>query len=63
MSTCEDCLCVEVCKYNDGTNEYCKGNCPHTKDRNLFIELPIKATFELKDELQKHCFKRCVDEL
>lgn len=42
MASCKDCLCEIVCKYNDGVNEYCKGNCPHFKDRTRFVELPCK---------------------
>lgn len=43
MASCKDCLCEIVCKYNDGVNEYCKGNCPHFKDRARFVELPCKV--------------------
>lgn len=42
MASCRDCICEQVCKYNDGVNEYCKGNCPHFKDRTRFVELPCK---------------------
>lgn len=42
MASCKDCLCEIVCKYNDGVNEYCKGNCPHFKDRSKFVELPCE---------------------
>lgn len=43
MASCKDCLCEIVCKYNDGVNEYCKGNCPHFKDRTRFVELLCKV--------------------
>lgn len=43
MTNCKECIREIVCKYNDGVNEYCKGNCPHFKDRNRFVELPCKA--------------------
>lgn len=43
MASCKNCLCEIVCKYNDGVNEYCKGNCPHFKDRTRFVELPCKV--------------------
>lgn len=43
MASCMDCICEQVCKYNDGVNEYCKGNCPHFKDRTRFVELPCKV--------------------
>lgn len=53
MASCKDCLCEIVCKYNDGVNEYCKGNCPHFKDRNRFIELPC-AVKDLIDTIISH---------
>lgn len=40
MASCKECIRKIVCKYNDGVNEYCKGNCPHFKDRNRFTEQP-----------------------
>lgn len=43
MTSCKECICEIVCKYNDGVNEYCKGNCPHFKDRTRFVELPCKV--------------------
>lgn len=46
MASCKDCICEKVCRYNDGVNEYCKGNCPYFKDRSKFIELPCIAMVE-----------------
>ena len=37
--------------------------CDEFKPKSRFVELPIKATDELKSELEKYCFERCVDEL
>lgn len=42
MASCKECIREIVCKYNDGVNEYCKGNCPHFKDHTRFVELPCK---------------------
>lgn len=41
MTNCKECIREIVCKYNDGVNEYCKGNCPHFKDCTRFVELPF----------------------
>lgn len=38
-------------------------HCLHFKDKSQIIELPMKATDRLKEELTKHCYERCVDEL
>ncbi len=38
-------------------------HCLHFKDKSQIIELPIKATDKLKEELTKYCYERCVDEL
>lgn len=43
MASCKDCICEQVCKYNDGVNLWCKGDCPRFKDRSRFVELPCKA--------------------
>ena len=32
-------------------------------DKSRIIELPIKVTDSLKEELTIHCYERCVDEL
>ena len=35
MAKCDNCLKVDVCKYNDGINLYCKEDyiCPHFKNK------------------------------
>lgn len=65
MASCKNCISEIVCKYNDGVNEYCKGNCPHFKDRNRFVELPTEignivyiiptATNHLKEITEAKC--------
>lgn len=37
--------------------------CRDFKDKSQIIELPMKVTDELKEELTKYCYERCVDEL
>ena len=36
MSKCKECILEQVCRYNDGTNLYCKEDCvcPHYKTAN-----------------------------
>ena len=36
MSKCEFCLSKEVCKYNDGHNLWCKGECPKYKNEYVY---------------------------
>jgi hypothetical protein len=43
MSSCKECLHCEICKYNDGVNAWCKGNCPHFKDKSKSVDLPCKV--------------------
>lgn len=43
MANCKDCLCVDVCKYNDKVNEWCKGTCPRFKDKSLYIKVPCNV--------------------
>lgn len=50
MTNCKECIREIVCKYNDGVNEYCKGNCPHFKDRTQFLELPYTPIPLICDE-------------
>lgn len=38
-------------------------HCLHFKDKSQIIELPMKTTDRLREELTKHCYERCVDEL
>lgn len=74
--TCKDCYHYEKCYYDALTEELAKGHecqvvpcidnhvtCKHFKDKSQIIELPMKATDKLKEELTKHCYERCVDEL
>lgn len=43
MSNCKECLKSDVCKYNDGVNLWCKGDCPKFVDLNQNLELPCKV--------------------
>ena len=36
MSNCDFCLSREVCKYNDGHNLWCKGECPKYKNEYVY---------------------------
>lgn len=38
--SCKGCVSETVCKYNDGVNEWCKGNCPQFKSKYLTFLLP-----------------------
>ena len=38
--SCKDCLSENVCRYNDGHNEWCKGNCPRFQSKILTCILP-----------------------
>lgn len=53
-------LCEFLFEENKDTS--CEG-CPLYLDKNKIIELPIKATDKLKEELTKYCYERCIDEL
>ena len=37
--------------------------CEYFKDKSQIVELPMKTTNRLKEELTKYCYERCVDEL
>jgi hypothetical protein len=40
MATCKDgCLYKTLCKYNDGTNEWSKSNCPLFKNKADFVKV------------------------
>lgn len=40
MATCKDgCLYETLCKYNDGTNEWSKSNCPLFKNKADFVKV------------------------
>lgn len=60
--TCKDCYhhdaCEDMADHPDW--EYL---CRCFKHKSAVIELPLPATEELKEELTKHCFDRCVEEL
>ena len=43
MASCKECLCFDVCKYNDGVNKWCKGTCPCFKDKSLYIKVPCNV--------------------
>lgn len=45
MNCKDNCLCSQVCRYNDGCNEWCKHpeECPKRYDKSLFIKLPCKV--------------------
>lgn len=47
--TCKDCVHCDVCRYNDGANEWCKHpeKCEHFKDKNRFVELPCENWLEI----------------
>lgn len=55
---CKDCIHDKVCDHNVRGFE----NCGSLKTKFQMIELPIKVTSELKAELEKYCYERCVDE-
>lgn len=57
---CTDCIHHNVC-YD--VEDYVEHYCENFTDKNKIIELPIKASSELKEELEKYCYERCVDEL
>lgn len=42
---CTDCVHCDVCRYNDGVNEWCKHPeiCQHFKDKSKFVELPCRC--------------------
>lgn len=54
---CKDCYHYKLCPMRNGKK------CEHFKDKSQVIELPMKTTDRLKDELTKYCYERCIDEL
>lgn len=64
---CKDCIHYNVCQDYDNRVTLDIYNmakkCKRFKDKSQIIELPIKATDKLKEELTKYCYERCVDEL
>lgn len=65
--TCKDCYHYDVCKfYNKNLpEEYnpVEWKCDNFREKSKIIELPMMTTDELKEELTKYCYERCVDEL
>lgn len=66
--TCKDCPHFYVCKMYGALQTqrliHSKWkNCPFRHDKSRIIKLPMEATDELKEELTKYCYERCVDEL
>lgn len=68
---CKDCFHYGICPtwdswndkpYADGYSDGCQ-KYSNFKDKSQIIELPMKATDKLKEELTKYCYERCVDEL
>lgn len=43
--TCKDCLCCDVCEYNEGLHRWCSPSidCPHFKPKSRFVELPCEV--------------------
>lgn len=75
--TCKDCIHYDVCEnylkpfnFTLSESDTEKGHikikkliCPLEKDKSSIVELPMKATDRLKEELTQYCYQRCVDEL
>ena len=59
--TCKNCIHFEMClpRVTVGGNKICQ----YFKDKSQIIELSMKATDKLKEELTNYCYERCVDEL
>lgn len=71
MMKCENCIHFELCPvwdkdnnrpYKDGYSYFCQ-NYSRFIDKSQIIELPMKITDKLKEELTKYCYGRCIDEL
>ena len=58
-------ISVEKPKKHFELNPQVENRCQQFKDKSqiIIIELPMRATDELKEELTKYCYERCVDEL
>lgn len=65
MAKCNECWHKNICRRLQFPSLYglIGDYCDEFKPKSRFVELPIKATDELKSELEKYCFERCVDEL
>jgi len=63
---CENCFHKRVCfqQYGENAKKWAEENgCKNFADKDAIIVLPLPATFTLREELEKHCFNRCVEEL
>lgn len=63
---CENCFHKKVClrQYGDQVTKWALQNgCKNFADKETIIVLPLPATQELYEELNNHCFNRCVEEL
>lgn len=64
---CRDCIHYEVCNslnvFRVKTIYSKWKNCKKRALKNQYIQLPMRATDRLKEELTKYCYERCVDEL
>lgn len=58
---CKDCIHYEMCLPRVAVSN--DKICQYFKDKSQIIELPIKATDRLKEELTKYCYERCIDDL
>ena len=76
--TCKDCYHYEACKEKFAglkhirvekpkkhleLNPQVESRCQQFKNKSQIVELPMKTTNRLKEELTKYCYERCVDEL
>ena len=61
--TCKKCIHYVVCEAHLKLNDIPLELCGLFKDKSKFIELPMKTTNRLKEELTQYCQRRCVDEL
>ena len=65
--TCKDCYHEPVCTIvHDSITKkgiYRKETCQFFIGKSRIVEMPMKATEELRKELTEYCYKRCVDEL
>lgn len=49
MSDCIVCIKSDVCRYNDGFNEWCKGDCPHFENKNQFLKSKCRSEYKYED--------------
>lgn len=60
--TCKNCYHYDMCGFEECDDDALTF-CQDFKDKSQVIELPMKTTDRLKDELTKYCYERCIDEL